>query len=89
MSKKRVEHDDNPEWTAVDFARAKGPESLRRTSWRHSRTRRSAVGRSRTPKEAVSLRLDAQVVNHLRSRGPGWQTRVNDTLAEAIREGRL
>ena len=35
------------------------------------------------PKEAVKLRLDADVLNHFRSAGPGWQTRINDALRRA------
>ena len=35
---------------------------------------------SRTPKQAISLRLDADVLEHYRSGGPGWQTRINAVL---------
>lgn len=31
-------------------------------------------------KEAVSLRLDADVLNWFRARGPGYQTRINAVL---------
>ena len=52
---------------------------------------KAARGRPRleAPKQPVSLRLDADVVRHLRAQGPGWQTRVNDLLAQAIASGRL
>ncbi|WP_337189275.1 BrnA antitoxin family protein [Phenylobacterium sp.] len=40
-------------------------------------------------KEPISLRLDAAVVEHLRAKGKGWQTQVNDALASLIAEGRL
>lgn len=36
-------------------------------------------GRTGT-KEAVSIRLDAEVVRKLRASGPGWQSRVNEVL---------
>jgi uncharacterized protein (DUF4415 family) len=36
--------------------------------------------KSANPKEAVNLRLDAEVVEHFRKSGPGWQTRINDLL---------
>ena len=41
-----------------------------------------AIGRPRldAPKKAVSLRLDPDVVQYYRSRGPGWQTRINEAL---------
>ncbi len=37
------------------------------------------------PKEAVSIRLDADIVKALRSSGPGWQTRVNDMLRQWLK----
>lgn len=43
------------------------------------------IGRPRkeTPKEAVSIRLDADVVAHFREEGPGWQSRINAALRKA------
>ena len=38
-----------------------------------------------TPKRQVTLRLDEAVINHFKSGGKGWQTRLNDTLAAAIK----
>jgi uncharacterized protein (DUF4415 family) len=32
------------------------------------------------PKEAVKLRLDADILATYRNTGPGWQTRINDDL---------
>ena len=34
-------------------------------------------------KNLVSLRLDKDVIDHFRSSGPGWQTRMNDALRKA------
>ena len=44
-----------------------------------------AVGRPRkaSPKEAVNIRLDADVLAHFRASGPGWQSRINDALRKA------
>jgi len=39
-------------------------------------------------KEAISLRLDPDVLSHFRAGGPGWQTRINETLREATGLGR-
>jgi uncharacterized protein (DUF4415 family) len=36
------------------------------------------------PKEAVKLRLSQDVLEHFRSGGPGWQTRINTTLERAV-----
>ena len=36
--------------------------------------------RSATPKEAVNIRLDPDVLAHFRSTGSGWQSRINAAL---------
>ena len=36
-------------------------------------------------KQQISLRLDRDIVEHFRRRGPGWQRRINDTLRKAAR----
>jgi uncharacterized protein (DUF4415 family) len=35
------------------------------------------------PKEAVSIRLDPDVVAHFRAGGAGWQSRINAALRKA------
>ncbi len=46
------------------------------------------VRRGRPPKpdakEAVSLRLSPDVLTHFRAGGPGWQTRINAVLLDAV-----
>jgi uncharacterized protein (DUF4415 family) len=37
------------------------------------------------PKGAVSLRLDADVLEHFRKGGAGWQSRINAALRKAAR----
>ena len=47
--------------------------------WRRTR------GRQKAPtKEQVTIRIDADVVEHFRNRGPGWQTRLNAELRRAV-----
>jgi uncharacterized protein (DUF4415 family) len=36
-------------------------------------------------KEAVSLRLDPDVLAHFRAAGEGWQTRINEALAGYVK----
>jgi uncharacterized protein (DUF4415 family) len=36
------------------------------------------------PKEPVQLRLDRDVLEHLRASGPGWQTKVNELLRRSL-----
>jgi uncharacterized protein (DUF4415 family) len=39
-------------------------------------------------KTSVTIRLDDEVVHYYKSGGPGWQTRLNDDLLEAVRKKR-
>ena len=39
-----------------------------------------------TPKVAVSLRLDQDVVDGFKAGGPGWQTRMNAVLAASLKQ---
>ena len=42
-------------------------------------------GKQNAPlKVPVSLRLDPDVVAHFRATGRGWQTRINNTLRQAV-----
>ena len=36
------------------------------------------------PKEAINIRLDADVLAHFRASGAGWQSRINDALRKAV-----
>jgi uncharacterized protein (DUF4415 family) len=44
--------------------------------------------RKENPKEQVTLRLDAEVVEHFKAEGPGWQTRINAVLKRATSKSR-
>lgn len=37
-------------------------------------------------KKLVSLRLSPEVIDHFKASGPGWQTRIDETLANAIKK---
>ncbi len=41
------------------------------------------------PKQAVKVRLDADLLASLRATGRGWQTRVNAFLNEGMKAGKL
>jgi uncharacterized protein (DUF4415 family) len=68
-------HDDNP---LLDAAFMAGMKPSRR-------------GRPKleAPKVEVKIRLDADTVEHLRSSGPGWQTRVNALLGKLVADGQI
>lgn len=44
-------------------------------------------GRQKTAtKQLVSLRLSPSVIEHFKSTGPGWQTRIDDALKKAVQK---
>lgn len=73
---------DNPPLTAKDLKRMRPFKELPDAV-------KQAVKRGRpksdNPKVLVHIRLDADVVEALKASGPGWQTRVNDTLVKFVR----
>lgn len=74
------EYEEAPEWTEEDFERANfyiGDKLIRR-----------GRPRSERPKEAVKLRLSGEVLDHFRAGGPGWQTRINETLEREVARAR-
>lgn len=78
--------DDNPEWTADDFARARSGRDvfaeLGMTPPRRGRPR------SASAKKQVTLRLDPDVLEGWRATGEGWQSRMNHALRRALEEGK-
>ncbi len=70
-----VDPDDAPELTEDWFDTADGYDG--------GRLVRRGRPRSAQPKQAVSLRLDADVVARYRAGGPGWQSRINADLRRA------
>ncbi len=36
------------------------------------------------PKKAISLRLDAEVIERFKATGDGWQSRMNEALRKAV-----
>lgn len=49
--------------------------------------RRGKRGPQKAPtKRLVSIRLSPEVIDHFKSTGRGWQTRIDSTLREAIRK---
>ena len=49
--------------------------------------RRGKRGPQKTPtKKLVSLRLSPEVIDHFKSTGPGWQTRIDSTLLKSIKK---
>jgi uncharacterized protein (DUF4415 family) len=81
----KEEYSEIPELTDEDFRRAVphiGGRRVGEAKFGKAWDKAARVGRppSDSPKESVTLRLDPDVVEHFRKGGPGWQTRINDTL---------
>lgn len=72
--------DDNPEWTAEMF-RTAVPFSKLPLSLQRKLRGRPVKG---SPKTAISLRVPNDVPARWKARGPGWQTRMAETLAKAL-----
>lgn len=73
------EYDEIPELTDAMMARAVpggGSDLLKRGRGRPKVER---------PKRQVTMRLDADVLEHFRASGRGWQVRVNDLLRAAMK----
>jgi len=71
----RDEYEDIPELTEEFFERADyhvGGKLVRR-----------GRPKSSSPKKAVNLRLDQDVLERFRAGGPGWQSRINEVLRKA------
>ena len=77
-----AEDPDVPEWTDEDWARARPAIEVHPELVEWSLRRR---GKQKSPtKELVSIRLDPDITEYFRAGGPGWQTRLNDTLRRAV-----
>ncbi|RNC95473.1 MAG: hypothetical protein ED558_04535 [Oricola sp.] len=83
----KTKNDDwaEKEWTDADFMRAKPAAELPpKVRDAFPKTR----GPQKMPKKVpVSIRLSADVVEHFRATGAGWQSRIDDALKKAIEEG--
>lgn len=70
--------------TDPDDAPALGPDWFADAELRDGN---KIVRRGRPPlansKKSVTLRLDPDLIDWFRAKGPGWQTRINDALRKA------
>jgi uncharacterized protein (DUF4415 family) len=82
--------EDNPEWTKADFAAAtKFPRGVRLKDLKPGELVRivGKRGSQKAPtKIPVSIRLSPEVVKHFKSKGPGWQSRIDDALRKIAKK---
>lgn len=85
---KASERDEAPK-LGKDFfrhARKMDGDKMLREATRTLRGRPAKPAAAR--KQAVSIRLSPDVLEHFRGTGPGWQTRMDEALREAMRRAR-
>lgn len=78
---------DAQPWTEEEWARSRPaaevvPHIVK--AYREGRLTIAPHLRKEHPKTRVTIRLDADIVARLRADGPGWQTRANAALREAV-----
>lgn len=79
-----IDPEDAPEWTEDMFRRAAiwhGDKLIRPASGTLTKPGRPKLD---NPKQQVTLRLDADVVEKFRATGKGWQSRINAELREIL-----
>jgi len=74
---------DSPELTKEDFAKAR-PFAEALPELAESIRKRRGPNKAPT-KRLVSLRLSPEVIEHFKSQGPGWQSRIDQTLRKAAK----
>jgi uncharacterized protein (DUF4415 family) len=73
---------ENPEWTNADFASAKTFDEA-------FPGMRKGRGPNKAPtKQQVTLRLSPDVVDYFKAEGPGWQSRIDETLVKVVKRKR-
>ncbi|MFV3077223.1 BrnA antitoxin family protein [Niveispirillum fermenti] len=72
--------DDAPELTDEFFEQAELATAGTVIRPAAATMKRAGRPKSAAPKVALNLRLDPDVVEHFRATGPGWQSRINETL---------
>lgn len=80
--------DDNPELTAAELAQMRPAREVLGDAFVQAQNR-GGRPRKADPKQTVTLRLDPDIVRHLKATGSGWQTRINDLLAKMIARGSI
>lgn len=78
---------DSPELTAEDFAQMKPARDVLPVSFFEGMKEARKAGRPRVekPKQAVTLRLDPDVIERFQQQGKDWRSKMSDALEKASR----
>ena len=82
-----ADYEEMPEWTDDQWDRAEiaiGDVVIRPANGTLTKPGRP---KSAAPKKSVHLRLSPDVLAYFRKTGPGWQTRIDETLRKAAKLG--
>jgi uncharacterized protein (DUF4415 family) len=81
-----VSDPDNPEWTEADFARARPGKEILPEEMLRLFGRKGGRPQKEDKKMPVSIRLSPNVVEHFKAGGPGWQSRIDETLSSLVKQ---
>jgi uncharacterized protein (DUF4415 family) len=84
MAEAIIDDDDAPELTSSRAARAQPAKDVLPEAVLGQFKRTPGRPKAERTKAAISIRLDADVIEYFRKSGPGWQTRINAALRRAI-----
>lgn len=77
---------------AINAGIAADPDTMELTQEQWAQAR-PLVRRGRPPlpekRPTLNMRIDADVLAALKATGPGWQTRINALLRQAVEQGKL
>lgn len=73
---------------AITEAAMSDPDALPLTDEDFAKLKRVGRPRAAVTKERITIRLSREVVESFRATGSGWQTRMDEALAEWLREHR-
>ena len=77
------EVEDNPELTEEELKKMR-PFREAFPELAASIDRKLGRPKAENPKKAISLRLDAEVIERFKATGDGWQSRMNEALRKAV-----
>jgi len=78
-----LDEDDAPELTAERAAELRPAREVLPESVLNQFKRSPGRPKVDAPKQQVTLRLDADLLEHWRAQGPGWQSGINAALRRA------